>query len=191
METKVSHFVEGGQPVDLLTTCGNTGGKDLGCAKAMVHDGDLYCCLPCDALQSSLDNVKDINLENVFAFTLTYKREPGGWYEPHRQMRSTMDTIFKQLKRCAKDQWMMTPELTEQGRLHWHGWLEVKDKIKFYRNFLPQNKRHGFVMIKKIPTMHDKLRWIAYCTKENKVNSKTFAPLLSDPIDIIFNINNM
>lgn len=198
IERKV-HMVVKGSEVDMTTTCGNTGGTDLGCAKIRFTDEGPELCSPCSTLQDQLDYVdyltatKQIPMEipDTWAFTLTFKRDPGGWIKPHEQMRATQPKIAKMLKRCAGDQWSFWPELQPTScRIHYHGWLQVKDKIKFYKNFFPQMKRNGFTVFKKLTNIVDKTRWIGYCSKEQKESSVMFAPT-KQPINIMFDINNM
>lgn len=67
---------------------------------------------------------------------------------------------IRKLNKCAK--YIIYPECNLAGNIHFHGTLEIYDKIKWYKSVLPTFKRNGFVCIKSNP--NDK--WTMYIEKD-------------------------
>ena len=59
------------------------------------------------------------------------------------------------------------PELTIQGNIHYHGILHVSDKVKWHKKVLPTFKYHGFVCIKR----HNNIIWDEYIEKDDEAMS--------------------
>lgn len=87
--------------------------------------------------------MEDMKLNTCFAVTLSppdyrnivgcgSKMIKGNELETTRQLESHLnDNIqyFKKLKYCKLE---IYPELSPTGRLHYHGYIEIKDIVKFY-----------------------------------------------------------
>lgn len=64
------------------------------------------------------------------------------------------------IKRCC-DKYVILPEISDDGRLHCHGWFNVSDKIKYFKQFLPTMRRYGFIDVRKMKSPN----WFSYITK--------------------------
>jgi len=74
--------------------------------------------------------------------------------------------IRRILNRCT-DHYLVYPEVDKQCRLHYHGVIKVKDKIKFHRKTRSALKgSFGFIKIEKLKTFRDKLQWLLYMRKD-------------------------
>lgn len=83
------------------------------------------------------------------AFTLAPNPKRFPTTNPTGQYKSLLSSIF--LNRDLKQvftKFLFTPELTEEGNIHIHGYYSVKDAIKYHRWFLPACKSIGFIKIK-------------------------------------------
>lgn len=63
------------------------------------------------------------------------------------------------------------PELHQDGNVHIHGILFVKDKIKYYKTLKRHVEKVGFVTLK---TIEDYMKWYDYCIKDRVDMCKTF-----------------
>lgn len=158
------------------------GRKELsenGCPKQRPDPwGEPTDCFECQEYYFIIEQMHEMKtikkkLEgNYFAFTKTYEKDPHP--KPHRQYEITIDDIMKVLHRCSKDWWII-PELTKSGRIHYHGWLRIDDKIKFYKQTYPFLKSDGFVKTVELETQKDMHDWMWYCTKDENTNKIIFS----------------
>jgi len=98
----------------------------------------------------------------AFTFAPNPKRYPT--MDPSGQYKTLLNCIF--LKKCITeifDKFLFTPELTENGNIHIHGYYHVSDHIKYNRWFLPACKSLGYVCVK---TKVDRKWIIEYVTKD-------------------------
>lgn len=99
-------------------------------------------------------------LKDFYALTIS---PPESNRDPRKSYSEDRDSIT-QLMTPFSDHYMMYPEFTELGRLHYHGLVYVSDKIKFYHT------KHllgilGFCMWKPLRKYSDQLNWLIYCMK--------------------------
>jgi len=59
--------------------------------------------------------------------------------------------VLKSLQRCSVS-YCIVPEVSDEGKLHCHGWFKLSDKIKWFKSVLPCIKRNGFMKINKLNT---------------------------------------
>lgn len=91
---------------------------------------------------------------NLAAFrAFTWAPNPNRYrsLDPTQQYKALLACVL--LKRPIKDTFnvfLFTPELTETGNIHIHGYYSIKDSIKYYNWFLPAVKSFGFVTVKSI-----------------------------------------
>lgn len=85
-------------------------------------------------------------------------------------------TIDSLLRKCSKD-YTIYPEQDINGRLHYHGVIQVSDMIKYHKNVLPGLKLIGFVKVKPITNLQ---KWLDYCKKEWENTKKVFG--IDDPL---------
>lgn len=76
-------------------------------------------------------------------------------------------TTLRTLKQCC-EKYALYCELNKSGYLHFHGTLQIKDKIRWYKTILPSMRRFGFVLIKPRPDEG----WGAYISKEAELMSE-------------------
>jgi len=98
------------------------------------------------------------------AFTLN----PDPTKYPTTDPRGQYETILNCLllkKEITKifSKFFFTPELTENGNIHIHGYFSIKDQVKYYRWFIPACKAWGFLVIK---SNIDEKWMMNYCCKD-------------------------
>lgn len=47
------------------------------------------------------------------------------------------------------------PEISDEGKLHMHGFFTIRDKVKYHKSFLPSLKRGGFIKKSRV----NSLKW--------------------------------
>lgn len=62
---------------------------------------------------------------------------------------------LKYIKRCSK-KYCILPEVSENGKLHCHGWFVMSDKIKWMKFVQPLLFRRGMIRITKLKEMRKK-----------------------------------
>lgn len=91
---------------------------------------------------------------------------------PHRPGRKQEllyydDYFFIQQLELCSNHFLVYPEFDDSGRLHYHGIIDVKDEIKWYKKVLPTLQRKvGFTCVKKVTTLKDRVSWIVYMSKQ-------------------------
>lgn len=85
------------------------------------------------------------------------------------ELLNTIDVIRGAMKYSID--YVLYVELTIEGHIHYHGWFNIKDKIKYYKKTLPTLKRLGFI---KIKSRVDE-GWMKYCLKDQEVMRNTIA----------------
>lgn len=69
------------------------------------------------------------------------------------------------------------PEFDKNGRLHYHGVINIKDKLGYYKKKYLID-RIGYCKIDPLKSFKDKLRWLVYCTKEYALLAEEYAPII-------------
>lgn len=83
------------------------------------------------------------------------------------------DLLYLAKVRLCSKHYVIYPEFDSSGRLHYHGIMRIDDKIKWYKSVLPMlRKCLGFVCIKQINTIKDKINIILYITKDWSVTKE-------------------
>lgn len=95
----------------------------------------------------------------------------GTTYDPQTKYNEHIYDVFIKWRRALV--FAMYPELNHNGNIHYHGIITVLDKIAWYKRLLPQMKRKGFVVIKKMGTP---AKWMEYITKDKTINETLFTP---------------
>lgn len=95
-------------------------------------------------------------------------------HKPIVQLIELRTILLKIYKAC--DICVLYPEMTQQGNVHIHGKLHIKDKYKWYHSTLPSLKRTGYVCIK---TKINK-KWDDYITKDLDITLKLFKKYLDE-----------
>lgn len=69
------------------------------------------------------------------------------------------------------DKWVLYPELDESARLHFHGYFNVTDMVKYKRN-INRLREYGFIKIET--KFRDFVNWQRYCMKDIQETVKVF-----------------
>jgi len=73
-----------------------------------------------------------------------------------------MISVLKDLRRCS-EQFCIVPEISDDGKLHCHGWFALTDKIKWLKSVKKRITNNGFMKINKL---HTPIENIDYYYKE-------------------------
>lgn len=119
---------------------------------------DFFYQAFCEEVQEDLD---EIDMTNVMAFTWSPDPVKYPSSEPRKQYKSLLKHILLNSNKYFR-QFCFVPELNINGNVHIHGWFIIKDKIAYYKHFIPRCKQYGYVLIKK--EINNK--WFDYLTKE-------------------------
>lgn len=120
----------------------------------------------------------------AYALTVTYQRNTGT--QPLWQFHDTAYELWGLLRRSTD--FVMFPELTVQGKIHYHGIVRITDKYKWFKWTLPKLKSLGFIKIKS----NVDSGWDEYIKKDQVIMSKlglscidnrTFTTKKTDPIE--------
>lgn len=118
---------------------------------------DFYTAF-CEEAQ---DDIDEIDMTNALAFTWTPDPMKYPSSEPRKQYKCLLKHILLSAFKYFRV-FCFVPELNLNGNVHIHGWYIVKDKIGYFKNFLPKCRQLGFVLIKnKINE-----QWFEYVNKE-------------------------
>lgn len=134
-------------------------------------DAELYEGL----VRSYTDDFK--LLDNVIAFTWTPDPSKYNTNVPSEQYKSLLNIIYKTYKCLGK--FLFIPELNLNGNVHLHGIFTVKDKIKFYKSFLPKYRSIGYVLLKDC---YDIDGWTDYLCEDIAETSQILHPSLPIPL---------
>lgn len=63
------------------------------------------------------------------------------------QWRTMLDKLLT-VNRCSS-KYAFVAEISDQGKLHMHGSMVIRDKVKYHKSFLPTLRNNGFVKISK------------------------------------------
>lgn len=102
----------------------------------------------------------------LLAFTWTPDPKKIRGVKPQFQYDECVSTLCN-LNMCCYD-FVVSPELNVNGNIHFHGILDIKDKVKWYKKVLPSFKYMGFVLVKPNPDT----KWKWYIFKDKDLMSK-------------------
>lgn len=107
---------------------------------------------------------KDIKMSLAFTWSPDQK-EYAHIINPRKQLCEHMRVLRILKNSCYYD---IIAEPHTNGNLHYHGILQVFDKVKYYKQTLPTLKYHGFIYIKPNPDNG----WVEYIYKNYKETEK-------------------
>jgi len=92
----------------------------------------------------------DYSYDEVYLFTWNPKDKffPDGDNYPLK-WDTMLVRVIKHLNRCMS-KFCIVPEVSDQGRLHVHGWFVISDKIKWNKSVRPKIQRHGFMKMNRL-----------------------------------------
>lgn len=81
---------------------------------------------------------------------------------PIRTFETDVRVLFPYLHKCS-EQFLVYPEFTLKGQLHYHALINVSDKAKWYGIVLPKFNSKGFTCVK---VCQNKAKWLSYISKD-------------------------
>lgn len=124
------------------------------------------------------DQLDEIDMLNVRAFTWSPNPLRFPSTSPSKQYKSLLNwVLLKSHKMFSK--FCFTPELSEMGNVHIHGWFIIKDRIKYHKWFIPRCKAAGYVQI-KYKNIDEK--WFEYIKKDISYMNELFEERLPVPL---------
>lgn len=115
------------------------------------------------------DTVKDY-LPAFTAFTLSPRSDVFKSSRPYDQYRTLLQNIFGRVTFMLKtfSKFLFVPEMRRDGTVHIHGYYNIKDKVSYYRWFIPICKSYGFLDFKYDVDEY----WIYYYVSKEVVDTK-------------------
>lgn len=98
-------------------------------------------------------------LGKLLALTLTYRQHH--YVDPLRQFQETILQVLLGLRRCCEE-FVLCPELTDDGNIHYHATIWVTDMVKWHKSILPSFRRNGFTKVKS----NVDSKWTEYVIKD-------------------------
>lgn len=98
---------------------------------------------------------------NCYALTIS----PKDRYKSYQELFNDDSVTIRRIKKCTYS-YIIYPEITMGGRLHYHGMIRISNAIYWKKEVLWRLKKLGYVKLDSIKTFYDKLRWITYMSKE-------------------------
>lgn len=111
-------------------------------------------------------------------YLLTWNPQPRFYNYDHNgnndyimQWYTMLRTLLKSIRCLSK--YAFTAEISDQGKLHIHGFLVVSDKVKYHKSFLPSLRKNGFIKLVKLKKLQRKS--VKYHVKDLRETSLYFA----------------
>lgn len=121
-----------------------------------------------------IESLNDVDLKaTIRLFTCSPNPRKCG-IDQYRNYMDHLWVVFSKFSRCMSE-FVVSPELNENGNIHYHGWFVLKDKVKFYKHVLPAMKKLGFVKISKLK--HRNAEWDYYCQKDYEIMKELCQPI--------------
>lgn len=124
---------------------------------------------------------------NIYAFTQTYNSKVYLGIQPGYQYDNTLPALEEALIQSAEG-YVIFPELTDKGQIHWHGFIivpnDTRSRYKFVRQTQTMMKYKGYCDFQKIGTKNRTVKgWLKYCTKDLDLYTKVFGRKRSIPVE--------
>lgn len=94
-----------------------------------------------------------------------YAYDPYGDNNYPRQWNTMLEVLCEAYRTCSR--FAFVPEISEDGKLHMHGWYVIKDRLKYHKSFLPSLRKNGF--IKKSKARSHEWKTFKYHVKELEI----------------------
>lgn len=121
--------------------------NELKSSKYLIRSAEADCCDLCMA--------SDVLLITWNPKPRFYNYDHLGENDYNLQWETMLKVLLK-ITRCSS-LYCIIPEVSDQGKLHCHGWFNITDKRKYYKSFLPSLKRNGLVKINRCRTLKDEV----------------------------------
>lgn len=99
-------------------------------------------------------------MRNLYSITVSLRPMAQSPLYMHRVMKRV---LRRELNKMSKH-YVLVPEFSDKGRLHYHGTIQIDDKLKMYNNKYRLD-RMGFTKLDPLETVKDLLKWTVYCRK--------------------------
>lgn len=104
-----------------------------------------------------------VNTETDYAITIN-PCDKHQFFKDNHRIGTFMEDIHRILYNSSKVyKYRLYLEVSPKGRLHWHGYIKIKDPIQFYLYSVPHMLALSTVVIKPID---DSEVWYNYCNKQ-------------------------
>lgn len=108
----------------------------------------------------TFENFRYVN-RNLYAVTVSppfRKGRPKVWYEYDSY------GLHQHFNKFSKH-YMFVPEFDNNSRIHYHGVVRIDDSIKHHKTKYILDKSIGYSKFDPLKTLHDHIRWLIYCNK--------------------------
>jgi len=118
--------------------------KPLPADEPDMLDTDYYRVKGMEFWENTVDDLDQSSMQAI-----TWSPAAGKYpsSQPKRQYDSLVRYVAHLFPICFR-RWFIVPEINENGNVHLHGWVIIKDKVKMYRVLLPKMKTYGFTCVK-------------------------------------------
>lgn len=141
-----------------------------------IHPKAKYSCIPPECVKTDELYTFSFNPEEQPLFEKFYKMKLNNLKDWSQQMYNILISLKYAEVECVL-------ECSRQGRLHYHGWIMIKDPIEFYLKDLKKLKHYGTY---EIDYIKDDEVWSTYVYKQMK-HMKSFC----DKYDMIYEIKHL
>jgi len=108
-------------------------------------------------------------MDPQYFITITY-RPSELMVKPYIQFQQTLFDLRKQLQKSCR--YIICPELTIRGIIHYHGIIHIRDRVKWYKSTLPWLKINcGHIDISALKNLEKSLE---YMTKDYRIYKEIF-----------------
>lgn len=104
--------------------------------------------------------VEQFSTSDQYAFTINPIKQHFSSFDRHHKVCSDMKKFFSTHDSCSARMYL---EISKLGRLHFHGYLIIKDILSFFLYFIPALKD---ISTFEIDTIQDASVWSTYCNKQ-------------------------
>jgi len=129
-------------------------------------------------IEEAYADVYNTDIVYFFTWSPNPARYPSS--TPSDQYKVLLDLVLLKTDKLFH-QFAFTPELTEAGNIHIHGFYVIKDKVKYYKWFLPKIKSFGNTRIERMRRQY----WrnaIDYLVKDCTMMNEIFENKLPVPL---------
>lgn len=136
------------------------------------------------------EDLDELDKSNLVAFTWTPNPAKYPSDEPWKQYECCISHIANLIEKCFS-YYMFVPEINRSGNVHIHGYFKIKDKIKFYKMFVPRCKTFGYIDLKfEFREKPIDSKWVYYCLDEIEETAQIVSESKLPPILTHENIDN-
>lgn len=132
--------------------------------------------------KNQIPNYEDVSTGVLYAVTLN----PSDKFQ-HFNMTSRVNKTIVDLESILfynDAEWELYPEISCKGRIHFHGYVSIRDKNNFYLYNIPYLLKRCTIVIKDIHSFEDPTYWNEYIEKQLTFHAYCNSQLIQIPIEI-------